>query len=234
MYSRKSAGSPLRILAGVLSIGVVVAAFAIYQVARPLLNAPSPATLPPTLIVLRPSAAPSATQPGPIFRIISDKAGLSTQLTELYYAVNADTWDLSHLGSLAGHLQGTANFGDGRNVVLAGHVELKDGVRGPFADLHRLAPGDPITILNDARPQPKVIQYTVTQVRKVKPDDFDVIRNHGYEELTLITCDDWNAQQSTYLSRIIVHARPVAALVTAAATGKATASVAATKTPQKK
>lgn len=218
MYSRKSSGSPLHILAGLLIIGVVVAAFALYQVVRPLLNAPPAATPPSTLIVLRPTAAASATQPGPVFRIISDKAGLSTQLTELYYALNADTWDLSHLGNLAGHLQGTANFGDGRNVVLAGHVELKDGARGPFADLHRLAPGDPITILNDARPQPKVMQYTVTQVRKVKPDDFEVMRNHGYEELTLITCDDWNAQQSAYLSRIIVHARPVAALATGTVT----------------
>jgi LPXTG-site transpeptidase (sortase) family protein len=110
-------------------------------------------------------------------------------------------------------LQGTPEMGQGGNFVLAGHVELKDGSRGPFADIHRLQPGDVITILSDTQPEPSVRAYLVTDLRKVQPQDFGVIRNHGYEELTLVTCDDWDIRTQAYASRVIVHARPQATLL---------------------
>src|SRR5579859_2546127 len=105
-------------------------------------------------------------------------------------------------------------MGQGGNFVLAGHVELKDGSKGPFAELKQLANGDRITIIGNAQPHPIVRQYIVTEVGKVVPTDFDVIRNHGYEELTLITCDDWDQKSQMYNTRVIVHARPANSIPT--------------------
>jgi LPXTG-site transpeptidase (sortase) family protein len=141
-------------------------------------------------------------------RIVSEKARLSTQITPLYFGRN-DDWDLSTLGGFAGHLEGTPNMGQGGNFVLAGHVELKDGVPGPFANLSLLSVGDPITILSTTREATVATVYRVTSVEVVKPDAFDHIRNHGYEELTLVTCGDWDPISGTYRVRLIVHARPV-------------------------
>jgi len=94
-------------------------------------------------------------------------------------------------------------------VVLAGHVELKDGKPGPFANIHSLSPGDPIAIVSDAPGTPIIMRYQVTEVMVVEPDDLNVIRNHGYEELTLVTCQGWDERTRSYNKRVIVHARPV-------------------------
>jgi LPXTG-site transpeptidase (sortase) family protein len=141
-------------------------------------------------------------------RIVSEKARLSTQITALYFGRN-DDWDLSTLGSYAGHLEGTPKMGQGGNFVLAGHVELKDGVPGPFANLALLSVGDPITILSRPHETTVATVYRVTSVETVKPEAFDHIRNHGYEELTLVTCGDWDPVSGTYRVRLIVHARPI-------------------------
>jgi len=205
-----------RWLAGGVIILVTVAAFVIYQSTQTLPDVvPDPTLMiSPTLLPIPATNTPSQT-PTPIeYRIVSSKANLSAVVTELYYAADGDNWDLTHLGQFAGHLEGTPTLGKGGNFVLAGHVELKDGSAGPFAQLRLLSKGDPITVIADTQPQPTFEQYVVTDTGKVAPDDFAVMRNHGYEEMTLITCDDWNPKQQTYGSRIIIHARPVDSLKT--------------------
>ena len=220
MYNYRSRSSSLsRWLFGFIIVAVAVGVFIVYQ-----LNAPSSAQ--PTAAATKSGVAliPTATTPTaaptkiPVtYRIVSNKANISAVITELYYATDSDNWDLSHLGNSAGHLEGTPAMGLGGNFVLAGHVELKDGSQGPFAQINVLAAGDLLTIIGDTMPVPSVHQYQVTDVGKVLPTDFAVMRNHGYEELTLITCDDYNPKTQTYNSRVIVHARPVVA-PTAAAT----------------
>ncbi len=215
MYDRRRpVQGGVRLIAGLLIIAVVVIVFIGYQtqqsstpLAQPLIQTGSPSVA----LVVTALSTPSVTEtPKPIeTRIISAKANLSAVVTELYYAVGSDNWDLTHLGIYAGHLEGTAALGHGGNFVLAGHVELHDGSQGPFALINQLAKGDPITLIGDTQPRATIYQYVVTDVAKVSPQDFDVLRNHGYEELTLITCDDWNQTAQTYASRIIVHARPV-------------------------
>jgi LPXTG-site transpeptidase (sortase) family protein len=220
MYNYRSRPSILsRWLFGLVIVVVAVGVFIVYQ-----MNIPSPAQSTATatksgvalvLTATTPTAAP--TKIPVTYRIVSDKASISAVITELYYATDSDNWDLSHLGSSAGHLEGTPMMGLGGNFVLAGHVELKDGSQGPFAQLTMLTAGDLLTIIGDTIPAPSVHQYQVTDIGKVLPTDFAVMRNHGYEELTLITCDDYNPKTQTYNSRVIVHARPVMA-PTAAAT----------------
>lgn len=237
-YRRSNGRGPLQWLIGLAIILLAVVGFFVFQVIQQ--NAP---------IAVRPTAAitPNGTpqapgQPSPtpvVYRIVSEKAQLSTQITQLFYATNADNWDLTYLGGLAGHLQGTAELGTGGNFVLAGHVELKDGGKGPFAYIHTLQIGDTITLIGNQSPNPNIVQYEVTSVQKVGPTDFTVMRNHGFEELTLITCDDWDQQGKEYKTRIVVHARPSFALArltqtAAVTTPTVTKASTATATPRGK
>jgi len=234
MYNNRAAPSSLtRLLVGLLIVSIVVVVFLVSQ-GKSSPTPPTPNKTVPTAVASLLAVGKPATSatPQPItLRIVSDKAKISAVITELYYATDADNWDLAPLGSAAGHLEGTPAIGHGGNFVLAGHVELKDGSRGPFADLHLLVPGDRLTIIGDSKPTPIIDEYQVTDVGKVLPTDFAVMRNHGYEELTLITCDDYDATTQTYNTRVIIHARPVSAITPTAAK---TATIAPTATPKKK
>jgi len=209
MYrNRRQSSGLVRWLAGFVIVALVVAGFFIYQhFQQP--GAVSLSVVPThTAIPVALNATAQATAAPIAFRVIAATAKLSAPIMELYYATNADTWDLSKLGASAGHLEGTRQLGQGGNFVLAGHVELKDGSAGPFAEIKGLKQGDRVIMFGQSLPNPTVKTYIVTDVSKVPPTDFGAIQNHGYEELTLITCDDYNAQANTYTTRIVVHARP--------------------------
>ncbi len=216
MASRRSssAGCTRWIVGLAFVIGAFVA-FSMYQSSR---SRSIPAT--PTITPAKPSPVvrltgtrpPPSPTPRPVaLKIAAEKAGLLTSIIELYYSKSSDGWDLSLLNQFAGHVQGTSGLGRGGNFVLAGHVELKDGSTGPFARVHLLKAGDLITILSDDPKKPVVMRYAVTSVKVVDPNALGEIRNHGYEELTLVTCQDWDAQAKTYDKRVIVHARPLLA-----------------------
>ena len=220
MYARKQTGCSIRFLmAGPLLVGAVVIIFFVFQQFQ--VRTPQESLPTETQVADAASAAPTTTVPAkqvtavptqkPVtLRIVADKANLLTEVTELYFGKHND-WDLSRLGQLAGHLEGTPGIGQGGNYVLAGHVELKDGSMGPFANIGAMKAGDFISIFSDKPNQPLVMQYTVSTVNTVKPNNIDVIRNHGYEELTLITCSDWDQKTQSYNSRVVVHAVPVTA-----------------------
>ena len=217
MSTRRSSSHGLsRWLAGLIILVVTIGAFTFYQNWRsedsllPTIistNTPNPTVI---HVAIQPKAAPgtnlATSVPPPLLKVLSDKAGFVAEITEVYLA-HTDGWDLTHLDSYVGHLQGTARLGQGGNFVLAGHVELKDGRPGPFAKLKTLTKGDPILLLKSNGGQSQMLAYSITEAKVVKPDDFEVLRNHGFEELTLITCDDWNQQDRTYHSRVVIHAR---------------------------
>jgi LPXTG-site transpeptidase (sortase) family protein len=166
-----------------------------------LLPSPPPATATPI-------TAAGAVTPAAIDRlIIAEKAKLNAEIMIAPFGKTVN-WEISMLQQRAGHLEGTPDIGQGGNVVLAGHVEMEDGAPGPFAYLRNLQPGDSISIVIRKDNKPQILFYAVTEVKDVAPDDISVMRNHGFEELTLITCDDWDQGQGKYLSRVIVHARP--------------------------
>jgi len=210
MYSRRrSTPRTGRWLTGCFTILVAVVAFAVYQIVQVAPTPSNPATATPTPLTAVPTIDLTAT-PHPItLRVTAEKASLVATIIRVYFG-KTDDWDVSYLNEYAGHLQGTAEIGRGGNVVLAGHVELKDGRPGPFANIGRLANGDSITIVSNAPGNPVVMRYHVTEVRVVDPYDLNTIRNHGYEELTLVTCQDWSDKTHAYNKRLIVHARPAA------------------------
>lgn len=210
MYRRSNQPNGLlRLLSGMVIIIGAVIVFGLYQ----QFNATRPAQPTPTLAaILQPTAIPTTAQVTPIsvnkLRIVSPKASLSTAITSLYFTPTGENWDLTYLDNFAGHLEGTPEIGMGGNYVLAGHVELGDGKAGPFKYINGLKRGDEIMIYSESPEKPFVIRYKVTEVKEVEPDEISVIRNHGYEELTLITCDNWDQATGEYLTRVIVHARP--------------------------
>jgi LPXTG-site transpeptidase (sortase) family protein len=195
-----------RIVVGMI---IVCAAIVIFYVFEGRLHSSREpvATLTPVASVVPPQAAAApSTTPNPTMRILAPKADLAAQIIHVYVGSN-DTWDISQLDRNAGYLEGTPPIGFGGNVVLVGHVEMKDGSAGPFAHLDKLVVGDPISII--VAPNTLPLEYTVTDKRTVQPDDVDQIRNHGYEEITLVTCGNYDFKSNTYQTRLVIHARPV-------------------------
>lgn len=113
-----------------------------------------------------------------------------------------DGWRVSHLENRVGHLEGTGWLGSPGNIVLAGHVELKDGRPGVFARIHELESGDAITVTQNG------VSYTywVTEVKVVQADDLSVVYPTESERVTLITCTGYNFLNNTYEERIVVVA----------------------------
>jgi len=213
MYRYRSRrGNPLNPLAALLIvIGVVAVYSAFDRLNRPQPPAQAaPTRVQPTQTQVAVAAAAQAT-PLPSrklpFRVAAPSVNLLADIVPLYFDVSIDTWNLSHLYNQAGHLEGTANLDEGGNFVLAGHVELGDGLPGPFARIGELRQGDLISVFRENAADTQIVRYVVTEVLTVAPDDFSVIRNRGYEELTLITCADWDAQKRDYLKRVVVRAR---------------------------
>lgn len=207
MARRRTPGGSARWLVSIVIILSVVTAFAVYQAF--IVPAPTPAIPTVTLVVVASAVPRVQTTPIPQvdYKVVSEKANLVASITNLYLD-NTGNWDLTYLGTSAGYLQGTAPIGHGGNYVLAGHVEMKDGSPGPFAYLNKLKPGDLINIISNDASKPFVMAYTVSEIKVVSPTDFKEIINHGHEELTLVTCDNWDQQSNSYLTRLIVHAQP--------------------------
>ncbi len=207
-FRHPPATNPTRWIIGLVIVIGTVVAFSVYQSHRPTQSALIlTATQPAAATAFVRSSSPQPTAKPPTLRLSIGKMNVLTDIVELYFSRSSD-WDLSLLNQYAGHLQGTPMIGKGGNVVLAGHIELKDGTPGPFAHLDLLNTGDLITVLRDDPQAPVVKQYSVTAVKTVDPNAINEIRNHGYEELTLVTCLDWDSRTRTYQKRLVVHARP--------------------------
>ncbi len=207
---RPRRGNSLNPLAALLIVIGVVAIYLAFERLNQRLPAglPTPTVIPPTAAAALPTAQPSPLPSRQLpFRVAAPSVNLLAEIVPLYFDMRIDTWNLDYLYNQAGHLEGTANLDEGGNFVLAGHVELGDGQPGPFARIGELRKGDLISIFRDNSAAAEVILYAVTDVLIVAPNDFSVIRNRGYEELTLITCTDWDAQKYDYLKRVVVRAR---------------------------
>lgn len=167
---------------------------------------PTPTVIPttPTLEPLpQASPLPSAT-PMPRANLSIPTAGVVASVVEIY--LDGESWDVSRLGQSAGHLQGTAWFGESGNIVLAGHVEMADGSGGIFRSLRDLKWGDPVVLtLGDDQQQ-----YAVTEVKTVAPNDLSVVYPTTEDQITLITCDSYSFLQNVYQDRLVVVATRVA------------------------
>jgi LPXTG-site transpeptidase (sortase) family protein len=113
------------------------------------------------------------------------------------------SWDVSQLARYAGHLDGTSAPGETGNVVLAGHVELANGIAGPFARLKEVAVGDAVYLLQNG----VQIAYTVTDAHYTDEYDIGLVQPTPDDRVTLITCDSYDFISNVYQRRFVVIAR---------------------------
>lgn len=114
-------------------------------------------------------------------------------------------WDVSWLQNQLGWLNGTAYPTWNGNSVLTGHVVNADGKPGVFSRLKFLKVGEFI-FLNSAGYR---YTYQVMSNNVIAPDDVTALQHEDKAYLTLITCDNYDLQSRSYLSRVAVHARLV-------------------------
>jgi LPXTG-site transpeptidase (sortase) family protein len=146
-----------------------------------------------------PTLVPSLTPVPEVILAIPD-ANVSAPIIPIYLG-EGGSWNVSQLGFSAGHLTGTAWLDQPGNIVLAGHVEMANGSPGIFAHLNDLETGDVLLLF---LPDGVTRMYNVSAVRTVDPDDLSVLYPTAGDELTLITCDDYDFTTNTYLERLVV------------------------------
>ena len=102
-------------------------------------------------------------------------------------------WELSE--TTASHGVGSANPGDGENVVVFAHARMN-----LFGPLKNIKKNQKIYILTKDR----WFVYTVRDIKFVKPDQVEVIKPTEHEMLTLFTCSGFLDTK-----RLIVKAEPI-------------------------
>ena len=162
---------------------------------------PAP-TSEPTTAVPTPKPAPTPTPtplPQPPKRIVIPKIGVDSLVVPA--KIEDGEWKVPKF--VAGHLEGTANPGQGSNVALSGHVEsISSG--NVFARLGELKPSDAISLFT----QDREFRYAVKETRVVKNNDLSVVAPTTEETLTLITCTGtWLPLARDYDRRLVVIAK---------------------------
>ncbi len=137
-------------------------------------------------------------------QIIIPAVAINAPIIQVY--LGGSSWDVSALGLNVGHLQGTTWLtGMPGNIVLSGHVEMRDGRRGVFAELGNVEVGALVILQQNGEER----RYQVTEIASVAPTDLDPVRPTTTERLTLITCDDYNFFSDAYATRTIIIAEPI-------------------------
>lgn len=144
--------------------------------------------------------APTARTTKSFDQVVIPTLKINTPLVSMPYS--DVSWDLSTLGQDIAQLANIPNQTSLNNIVLAGHVTVRDGSNGPFRYLWRLNPGDQI-ILKD---KDNIYTYAVREQVLVYPDDTSVLADSPDPQLTLITCTTWDEATLSYLRRRVIIA----------------------------
>lgn len=165
----------------------------------PLIDLPTDSA--PPLAVPAPTTGSSS--PADVPRLSIPTVGVSGLIVQL--PITGNSWAVYGLGMNIGHLVGTSPlFGQG-NTVLVGHVEMADGSAGIFSGIRNMKAGEPILL--DWHGVQR--EYGVSSISTVSPDDVSVLYPSDKEQLTLITCSDYDFLANTYLQRVVVVAERV-------------------------
>lgn len=119
---------------------------------------------------------------------------LSASIVEI--PLTANGWDVSRIGYKVAHLGATSWVGEGGNIVIGGHVDRI------FGSLNDIAIGDTIIITQDG----VEYQYQVREKFVVPETDVSVTYATPHEQLTIITCNTYNARTRSYTHRLVVVA----------------------------
>ena len=125
-----------------------------------------------------------------------------------------------------GQHRGSANPGEGGNVVLAGHV---GGYGKVFKDLFYVKPGDSITLYSNGQQYLYTVQQRLLVTEEgVSPEQHaanaQLIAPTDHELVTLVTC--WPAKgRDKFTQRVVVQAVPFGAAAPARADGQSSWSI---------
>ncbi len=158
-----------------------------------------------------PTDAPFGSQ---VSRIVIPAIGIDWKVVEVGWEIVTDpdgqqvaVWQVAEYA--VGHHHGSANPGEGDNVVLAGHV---GGYGMVFRDLYYVQPGDEIIVYSGGEQYLYRVQERLVLDEENVPDEQRIanaryIQPTGTEMLTLVTC--WPLEGPHQFSqRVIVRALP--------------------------
>ncbi|MEM9775292.1 MAG: sortase [Chloroflexota bacterium] len=129
------------------------------------------------------------------------KISLSNQIEHIPL-VNS-VWDITDLGAKIGLLEGTGRHPeDDQAMVFAGHAAVFWPLRGPFADLQKLLPGDEVIYIHEN----KRYKYEVSRLVFADPSRVDLILDKGGDQLVLVTCGNVDFSTGLAEDRLIVTA----------------------------
>lgn len=167
------------------------------------------------------SDVPSAAQVAhvsTVTRVVIPSIALDSKVVEVGWnaqEVNGKVvaiWDVAEYA--IGQHHGSANPGEGGNVVLAGHV---GGYGHAFRDLFYVHPGEPVIVYSNGQE----FLYIVQERLIVEEDDASVaqrienaklIAPTDHEQITMLTC--WPPKgPDKFKQRVVVHAVPFSAPV---------------------
>ena len=112
-------------------------------------------------------------------------------------------WNTTWLGSKAGYLEGSAFPTHPGNTVITAHVWDSYNQPGPFSDLTRLVYGDLILIETGDT----LYQYQVRSSNLLLPDQIqDAFLHKDLDWISLVTCENWNADLQQYSNRRLIRA----------------------------
>lgn len=140
-----------------------------------------------------------------------------TQITvpEIGLKVTVDPVALDESGTIAlpqdadhaGWYTGSPTPGQNGNTILVGHVDSDNGPAA-FYELGAAKKGDRIEV---RRQDGRTAAYEVESMSIWPQDDFPSQRVYGPTpgpQLTLLTCTDWDSERKTYMSNLVITARP--------------------------
>ena len=162
-----------------------------------------------------PSAA-RATHQSTVTRIVISSIGVDSKVVEVGWEIKRQSgqefavWQVAEYA--VGQHKGSANPGEGQNIVLAGHV---GGYGKVFKDLYYVKSGDQITLYSNEQQYLYVVQERlVLDEEGVPPEqraaNARYIAPTGNELVTLVTC--WPPTgRNKFTQRVVVRAVPFSA-----------------------
>jgi LPXTG-site transpeptidase (sortase) family protein len=162
-------------------------------------------------------AAPKEVRPALVQRIVIPSIKVDSKVIEVGWEVveqngqHVAVWQVAEYA--VGQHRGSANPGEGGNIVLAGHV---GGYGKVFRDLFYVRPGEPVVLYSEGRQ----FLYTVKERLVVteegvspeqRAENARLIAPTDYEVVTLVTCWPLTGPQK-YTQRVIIRAVPYAAV----------------------
>jgi sortase A len=181
----------------------------------PVLNAGSGITSEGQVVSAVPDSAQMAKSPT-VTRVAIPSIGVDSKVVEVGWDVEQQgdqqvaIWQVAKYA--VGQHRGSANPGQGGNVVLAGHV---GGYGKVFKDLFYVKPGDQITLYSNGQQYLYTIQQRLLVTEEgVSPEQHatnaQLIAPTDHEVVTLISC--WPPKgRDRFTQRVVVQAIPFAA-----------------------